>query len=765
MEGQATGRVDYVRFLRRAALTRWRIAVIGFALVIVPVVAWVLFFQTPTYEATATLFLSSEKTDSTPAFMKEYMSPQANSLYLALLKSRSLAQAVGEALTKESREELQNQTVFSDHLLTTLNAVRRLQGKEVIVYSPQEQIVRELQAARVGFAIDKEGTVAITALAYNPRVAVDLANTYVEVLLSRSSSYARQQARTTRELLETMLGQARTDQEQSSEAFSKFRSKSGVGAQIPGVAQAQAQKLGLLETNLAEVMVQKEIAQSRLAFLRGDSTSGGSLPMLDSSVTGLRDRLTALQSQLAALTDKYTESHPLVVSTRAEIQDVQERLRAALAPRQAPRPGGGSVATPGDKAVLAKQMAELEVELMSLRTKEELINRQAGVYRRALSGLGVHEQEYVTLSRSAQTGQNLVGLLNEKLTAARITEQTQIRSLQVVDTATLPRQPSAKASEKILLFGLVGSLALGLGVGTLREWVAQVIETEDDVTAVTGLPVLGSVPGIVVARRRRAKGRLTLLGKKPVASAQRPAEAPKPMLLDPFPKNFLKDRDPRSLHAEAFRAIRTTLQLQAPDRPLKTILVTSPAMSEGKTTVLLNLGLIYVESGRRVLMIDGDLRRPALHQAFGIPNEGGLADVLQETRDWTHGTRKVNEGLSVMPSGNTVANPSSLLNSRVMDTLIQRTSEAVDLVLIDAPPVLAVSDSLRLTSLVDAVILVVRAGVTERRNLIRAKAQLDKVGAPVVGVVINDLSSRETRKYYGEYSRYAKGAARRKRGA
>lgn len=756
MEGQATGRVDYVRFLRRVALTRWRVAVIAFVLVVVPVVAWVLFFQTPTYEATATLFLVPDKTEQ-PAFLKEYLSPQANALYLALLKSRSLAGAVGEALTKESREELLNQNVFSDHLLTALNAVRRLQGKEVIVYSPQEQVVREIQSARVAFTIEKDGTVAITALAYTPRVAVDLANTYVEVLISRSSSYARQQARTTRELLETMVGQARSDQEQSSDAFSKFRSKSGVGAQIPSVAQAQAQKLGLLETNLAEIQVAKEIAQSRLSFLRGDSSSSGTIAMLDPSVAQLRDRLTALSAQLAALTDKYTDSHPLVASTRAEVQDVQERLRSALAPRQAPKPGGGSVATPGDKAVLAKQMAELEVELMSLRTKEELINRQAAVYRRALSGLGVHEQEYVTLARSAQTGHNLVTLLNEKLAAARINEQTQIRSLQVVDTATLPRQPSAKKSEKILLFGLLGALALGLGVSTLREWVSQVVETEEDIIAVTGLPVLGSVPGIVIPRGRRAARRLRLIGKKPATL--------KLLLPDPFPKNFLKDRDPRSLHAEAFRAIRTTLQLQVPDRPLRTILVTSPAMSEGKTTVLLNLGLIYVESGRRVLMIDGDLRRPALHQAFGFPNEGGLADVLQGTRDWTHAIRKVNEGLSLMPSGNTVTNPSSLLNSRVMDTLIKRTGEAMDLVLIDAPPVLAVSDCLRLTSLVDAVILVVRAGVTERRNLIRAKAQLDKVGAPVVGVVINDLSSRETRKYYGEYSRYAKSAARRKGGA
>ncbi len=753
MEGQTPGRVDYVRFLRRVALTRWRIIAIGIGAVLVPVVAWVLLLQPATYEATATLYLAPEKGE--PAFLKEYVAPQANALYVALLKSRSLAQAVAESLSKESREELLNEAVFRDHLLAVLNAVRRLQGKEVIVYSPQEQIVREIQSARIGFSVDKEGTVAIVALAYSPRVAVDLANTYVEVLLSRSSSYSRQQARTTREMLESMLGQVRTDQQQADEAMATFQSKFGGSVKLPEVSQAQMQKLGTLENSLSEIQVQKDIAQSKLGFLRGERSGAGSVAAFDPSVASLRDRLTALQTQLAGLTDKYTESHPLVTATRSEIEDVQTRLRTALAPRQAPKPGGSPAATAGDKAVLAKQMAELEIEMMSLKGKEDLVGRQAGILRRSLSGLGVRELEYANLTRAAQSGHNLTTLLNDKLTAARINEQTQIRNIQVIDNATLPRQPSAKASEKILLLGLVGALGLGLGMGTLREWIAQVVETEEDVMAAVGLPVLGSVPGIVVPRRRRA-------GKP--AAAPRPIEAPKPMLLDPWPKNFLKDRDPRSLHAEAFRSIRTTLQLQGPDRPLKTILVTSPAMSEGKTTVLLNLGLIYVESGRRVLMIDGDLRRPALHQAFGLPNEGGLADVLQETIDWTQGCRNVAEGLSVMLSGNTVANPSSLLNSRTMETTIQQTREAADLVLIDAPPVLAVSDSLRLTSLVDAVILVVRAGITERRNLVRAKAQLDKVGAPVVGVVINDLSSRETRKYYGEYSRYAKSGARRSKG-
>jgi capsular exopolysaccharide synthesis family protein len=754
MEGTTTARIDYLRFVRRLLVTRWRVMALGFLAVMLPVVIWVLLFQPATYEATATLFLQPPD-KSEPGFLREYLAPQANAMYIALLRSRSVAQGVAESISKESREELLNQVVFKDYVLLVTNAIRRLQGKEVIVYSPQEQVVRELQSARTAITVDKDGTVTLTAVAYSPRVAVDLANAYVEVLLARSSAYARQQSRATRELLENTMGQVRTEQQAADEALAKFQSKFGGRLNLPEASTVQVGKLAQLESALAELQVQKDIAQGKLAFLRGETPkSGVAVALIDPAVASLRDRLGQLQTQLAALSEKYTDTHPLVIATRGEVQDVQERLRAALAPRQAPKPTGAGTVTPGDKVVLSRQMAELEVELMSLQGKEELVGRQVATVRRGLSGLGARELEYANLSRASKTTQSLIGMLNEKLTAARITEQTQMRNIHVIDNATLPRQPSAKLAEKLLLLGLLGGLGLGVGLGFIRQYVAHVVETEDDVTASTGLPILGSVPGV-----HRSRSRL----RHSQPSAAQPG-APALPAADPLPRNFMKGADPRSLHAEAFRAIRTMLQLQMPDRPLKTVLVTSPSMSEGKTTVLLNLGLVYVEAGRRVLLVDADLRRPSLHRALHLPNEHGLADVLGETIDWPHACRNVSDALAVMPSGSSPANPSSLLNSRSMETLLQRSREATDLVLIDAPPVLAVSDSLRLTSLVDAVILVVRAGLTQRRNLIRAKAQLEKVGATVAGVVINDLSSRDTRKYYGEYSRYARRGARPTRG-
>jgi succinoglycan biosynthesis transport protein ExoP len=265
----------------------------------------------------------------------------------------------------------------------------------------------------------------------------------------------------------------------------------------------------------------------------------------------------------------------------------------------------------------------------------------------------------------------------------------------------------------------------------LREHASQVIETEPDVAAASGLTVLGSIP-IASA-----------------ATAAAAAEESTPMI-------FLATQSPHSLPADSCRAIRTTIDCQSLglDHRIKTLLVTSPSAHEGKSTVLLNLALAYVEVGRRVLVIDADLRRSSLHRAIGVPNEGGLADMLEKGAAWPEGFRGVATGFDFLPSGVKAANPGGLLSSGQMAKLLEQARERADLVLIDSPPVLAVSDCLSLSTQVDGVLLVTRFGMTQRRSLVRAKDMLAKVGARVVGVVVNGLSARETRRHYAEYNHY-----------
>jgi len=734
---QQTGSFDsYVRLLRRVAVHRWRLVVAGVLLVALPAVGYAMFGLDETYEASATLFLVPEKSD--PAFLREFISPEANALYTTILRSRSLAQAVIEALPRESREELTRRVVFRDYVLEAMNHVRRWTGGQVVVYSPSEIAVRELQEARMSFSVAKDGTVTVSGLAFSPRVATDLVNTYVDVLLSRSGAVARAQARGTRELLESLATQARGSQRDAEDALRAFQAKTGV-VKLPDERSMDLTALGQLEGQLADAQVTREIAQSRLAFLKGEGQKPGKgAPILDPVAQQLREKLTHLEAKLAGLTDKYTEQHPSVIATRSEIDDVRDRLKEAVQPAQSPRPAGAPALKPIETAQLAKQMAELEVEIVSALAREASLRDRITRAKRSLSAMNAREQEYSGLVRAAQNQAKLADMLSEKLTAARIGEQSQMRSIQVVDLAAVPRQPSSKQPLKLMLLGLLGGLGLGAGLALLREYTTQVVETEQDVADGTGLQVLGSIP--LAQRNQKTAG----------------SDESAPVI-------FVGSGEPHSLPADACRAIRTTLDCQGLEHPLRTILVTSAGAHEGKSTVLINLGRAFLETGRRVLLIDADLRRPTVHRALQVPNEMGVAEMLRDGAVWPQAFKSVAPGLSFLPAGVKAANPGALTASPHMTALLESAREQADIVLIDGPPALAVADCLPLCRQVDGVLLVARFGVTQRRNLLRAKELLQKVGANVLGVVVNGLSRRETRRYYAEYNHYvdARGKGRR----
>ena len=711
-----------LRLLRRVAANRWHLVIAIFLVVALPPIVWAVFLIPDTYEASATLFLLPEKSE--PEYLREFTSPQVNMLYQVMLRSRSLAQGVVEALPKDSRDELSRRIGFSDYVLVVKNQIRRWQGQERIVYSPSELTIRELLHSRMAFDIGRDGTVTVTATAFSPRVAADLANTYVDVLLARSSSFAREQARGTRELLENLFAQAKTSQGDAQDALRKFQAQSGGAVKLPDESRIDLQRLTQLETSLSDVQVNREIAENRLNYLKGGGKSGP----LTGDAQLLRERVAQLAVKLDGLNEKYTEQHPLVQAARADLEDAQERLRLSVRGQQTPRPGGATRLKPLEAAQLSKQMGDLEVEVIASRSQEEGLQARIARLKKSMAAMGAKEQEYSGLARMAEIQAKLTASLAEKMTASRISEQAQIRGIQVIDLAEPPKQPSTKRPLKVVLLALLGGLGLGGATAVLREYASRVIETEQEVEAASGLPALGSIP---------------------IAPQLSGAPANSPMI-------FVATHDPHSLQADSCRAIRTAIDCHSLglDQPIKTLLVTSPTAHDGKSTVLLNLALAFVESGRRVLVIDADLRRSSLHRAVGVPNERGLTDMLRKGVAWPEGFRGVATGFAFLPSGIKARNPAALLSSGRMDTLLEEARERADLVLIDSPPVLAVSDCLPLSAKVDGVLLVTRSGVTQRQSLIRTKAVLEKVGARVVGVVVNGLSPRETRRYYAEYNDY-----------
>ncbi|HZY42975.1 MAG TPA: CpsD/CapB family tyrosine-protein kinase, partial [Anaerolineae bacterium] len=213
-------------------------------------------------------------------------------------------------------------------------------------------------------------------------------------------------------------------------------------------------------------------------------------------------------------------------------------------------------------------------------------------------------------------------------------------------------------------------------------------------------------------------------------------------------------REPRSPIVEAFRSLRTNIQFAGVDQPIRTLLVSSAGPSEGKSTVAANLAVVMAQAGLKVALVDCDLRRPTVHKKFELPNRAGLTDVLLQDPSQWHGVLQPTgvNNLWVVMSGSLPPNPSELLGSKRMQQFLAHLHKACDMVIIDAPPLLPVTDALVLAPMTDGVVLVIDYGSTRIGEALQGKTQLDQSGARLLGVVMNKIpTGRRGYSYYYYY--------------
>ncbi|MGL4762350.1 MAG: CpsD/CapB family tyrosine-protein kinase [Sarcina sp.] len=216
---------------------------------------------------------------------------------------------------------------------------------------------------------------------------------------------------------------------------------------------------------------------------------------------------------------------------------------------------------------------------------------------------------------------------------------------------------------------------------------------------------------------------------------------------------FIVEREPKSIAAEAYKTLRTNIQYSACNDKLQTILVTSSNAQEGKSITAGNLAISLAQDAKKVVILDCDLRRPTVHKKFNTTNEAGLTELLLRRKEVKECIQTYSENLDIITSGKLPPNPSEMLGTDNMKKLLIELKERYDYIIIDTPPVLAVSDAQVLAAGVDGVVFVVRSLTTKREDIAQAKASLDKVKAPIVGSVLNAIENKKSKynyEYYGE---------------
>jgi len=212
---------------------------------------------------------------------------------------------------------------------------------------------------------------------------------------------------------------------------------------------------------------------------------------------------------------------------------------------------------------------------------------------------------------------------------------------------------------------------------------------------------------------------------------------------------IIKDK-PQSVLAEAYRTLRTNIQYSSFDKKVKSIVVTSSEPGEGKSTTCSNLAIAFAQNGERVVLIDCDLRKPSMHRIFKISNIEGLSDILIGKEKFENIVKKDIENLYLIPAGKIPPNPAEMLGSKNMEKLLEKLKEEFDIIILDTAPLQAVTDAQILSTKVDATILVVKSNVTNKDSLLQAKSLLEKVGANIIGTILNGVEEKRG-KYYHYY--------------
>jgi capsular exopolysaccharide synthesis family protein len=419
----------------------------------------------------------------------------------------------------------------------------------------------------------------------------------------------------------------------------------------------------------------------------------------------LKDQLVALSVKKKELAQVLEDTHPDLIVINSQIALVEEDLRR-----------------------------EASSYIEALGSKIEALDGTIAHFQKELEKLPEKEVQLARLERNAKVNEEIYTLLLKRHKEAQISEAMEIGDIHIVDPAITPKYPVKPNKKMNLAIGLAVGLLFGITLACLVEYFDTTIKNWEDVSKRLDLPMLGSIPRI-----RLPKG--AKLGDGALKYGER----------------LISLSDSKSPISEAYRTIRTNIQYFDITDKVQTLLFTSPGPKEGKSTTVSNLAVTISQQGVKTLIVDADLRKPVMARTFRVSKSPGLTDILVGKASLSMCIAETGiDNLYLLPSGSIPPNPSELLSSEKMTDLVELLKEAFQIVLLDSPPVLAVTDASILAQKTDGVVLVVRSEVTEEDAAAMAKHHLEHVKARVIGVVINDFNfeTRYYRKGYYQYYNY-----------
>jgi capsular exopolysaccharide synthesis family protein len=707
---------DYWRIIRK------RRSIVILTAIIIPVITFAVTWvrrPIPVYETTASVRV--ERSMSMTGLFVEMLSvPSGDMLATQALIIKSFP--VLEKVAKEMNlipQDIQSDQIYANEKYANVLSV--MQG----------EIRTEIEGTT--------NIINITVTSGDPQRAYKTANLVSEKYMEENIILRNKQIFEAKKFIEEQLKVVEGKLTKSEDALNEYKRQKDV-ISITEEQKIAVDKFSKLETNVESTDREIKETEYDLAlfkkgeFIPGTQTtrfffdSGNNQPVM----TGLNLQLGELLLQRNNLLINSTATHPEVKELDAKIANIRTEITA-----------------------------QLESKRNALMKKADIFSGELNRFKSSASFLPSTAMDLSRIERDVKINQELFSLLKTKYQEALIKEAEKIEEVSIIKRATEPKF-SMNPPKFFLntLLGVVIGMILGLVFAFIFESLDTSIGTLEDVEEFLDIPVIGSIPNMNIDKAD------DFLRERYSISTDYRMEIYRALISHSMPKSIV---------AESYRSLRTNALFVAAEKNIKSIMITSSSMHEGKTTTAINLALTLAQIGKRVLLIDVDFRSPSIHHYFGLEKDPGLSDVLLGNNTWKEVGRSIadimmgeikvddimaNPGmdnLNLITSGSPPAHPAEFLNSPIVPKLLNEIAEHYDFVILDSPPVMPVADPIILGSKVDGVFIVYKVGIISRYALKRAKLLLENVGAKVLGTILNDFKAESSPDFFqGTYYQYAR---------
>jgi len=695
---------------------------------VVVIMVWA-FMKTPVFEAKGTLMI--EKDQRNVLMFADSYALQTGArdedlvTQVKILKSRSLAKDVIEEMKLLEGGRSKNKPSFGLDSLLSLFKSKKEKSKEAVMSSAVSKFLGILKVE----IIRNSRLVDVRYRSANPALAANVVNTLFDKYIGFNLRMKTESTKLASDFLTTQIDDLRNTLSRKERELQEYGKRKEL-FYLSGEETTVVEKFADLNKAFTEAQIFRINKESVYREMKGKSFENYPEVRTNQLIQNLKKEHSAVEVEYKRKAQIFKDSYPEMQRLKSQMASLQQRIDSET------------------RDIGRKALGEAEDEYRTAKKKEDSLASLLGRQKQDVVATNTNAIYYNSLKIEVTNMRNLLDHLvkkeKESMLSSRL-EGLQTSNIKIIDQAEVPLSPVFPKKKTMFILALFLGIVGGLGLIFLLDWLDKTIKTPDQVEKLLKLPSLGFIPAV-------GSGNPHAYYAYSYHSQYSRKSKDEKNLKDIELSNYVA---PESLYAENYRNIRTSILLSTPDQPPRIMTVTSALPQEGKTATVINLAVSFTNLGKKVLVIDGDLRKPRIHKILRSKNTVGLSSLLvgRSTLKDAVITSQIHN-LYIIPSGPIPPNPTELLNAKSMETLLETVKEHFDFVFIDSPPLVGIMDPVIIGHHSDGLLLITWGGKTHKRLIEKARDELKKYNIRILGVVLNKVNMKKSGYGYYAYESY-----------